>query len=258
MNEISELKKQLTKDNDVFKTNIDVLKTNNYSLFRFSGLNREPKHAKKIVDSINNNDLTMFNPILVTFTEEGYLLIIDGQNRYLACKELGIPIYFILSEEADIDDAPNLNSASKNWSIEDYIRHYARRGNENYIFLLNLKDKYNAPITSILRFCTNQFNPGYHIKSGTLKINEHRDYDSFLRHWKDIADNYYPEFGYQTLFVDALAQCYFNGKYNESVMEEKLAFCSRILNRQSTREGYKLEIEKVYNYKASGKNKIKF
>ena len=58
MAEISELKKKLKKNTDVTTSRIQILKTKNYSMFKFSNLNREPKHYKKILESIKKNDLT--------------------------------------------------------------------------------------------------------------------------------------------------------------------------------------------------------
>lgn len=243
---ISELKKNLKKDTDVSVSKIQILKTKNYKMFKFSTLNREPKHYKKILESIKKNDLTKYNPILVSFTSQNNLVIIDGQNRFMACKNLGIPIHFIISDGASIEDAPQLNSASKNWSSLDYIKHYANKGDESYVKLIDICETYGIQSSTAIRISSTQKNPEVAIKDGRYKFSEDRDIYGFCEHLDEFHD--YVPFANKTMFIEALAVCYFNEKYNKERMLDKLSKCSGIMNEQPKRELMRKEIEKVYNY----------
>jgi len=109
-----------------------VLSTFNYNLFRFFDANRPPLHWRKIMQSIEKKDLTKYVPILVVRIK-GSLFIIDGQNRFLACKELGLPIYYILlPDDCDEDVMFMLNIDRKNWTLENYLNYWVARGNEEY------------------------------------------------------------------------------------------------------------------------------
>lgn len=68
-----------------------IHKSYNYNDFSFINGNRNVVKSKvgKLIKSIKQLDLTMYNPILVTKTGK----IVDGQHRFEACKELGLPIY---------------------------------------------------------------------------------------------------------------------------------------------------------------------
>ena len=70
-----------------------IFTSSDYSIFKLSTL--IDQHYKKVLKSIKENDYTKYQPILVNNKME----IVDGQNRFLACKELGIPFHFIVSDE---------------------------------------------------------------------------------------------------------------------------------------------------------------
>jgi hypothetical protein len=106
--------------------------TFDYSAFDFFDSNRVPTHWEKVAESIQERNLSKFNPIMVVERGNHYA-IIDGQNRYMACKSLGLPIYFIdASDSMKEHDMAMLNSNQKNWAIADYIRHYAAMSNPIY------------------------------------------------------------------------------------------------------------------------------
>lgn len=93
---------------------------------------------------IKKNGYCKGRPILVD--QDGF--IVDGQHRYLACKNLGIdaPI-----EQVDnFDLVATLNSTQLNWSLRDYVNFYAVKGLEDYIILDALcKEKGISPAVAI-------------------------------------------------------------------------------------------------------------
>lgn len=62
--------------------------------------------------------------------------ILDGQHRYVACKELGIEP--IIVEGGTDDLIPLLNSTQLKWKTEDYVNYYAGKGLPDYIILKNI------------------------------------------------------------------------------------------------------------------------
>ena len=118
--------------NGLKEKTLEVRSSYDYDKFGFYPGNRKPTHVERIKDSIQEKDLTQFVPILVT-KDNGLLMIIDGQNRYFACKELGKPIYYIEAKGLLESDMIVLNTNQKNWSLSDYVDFYCNQRDINYL-----------------------------------------------------------------------------------------------------------------------------
>lgn len=137
-------------------------------------LNRN--HINKIKDSITKHGYLASNPIIV----DSKMNIIDGQHRFIACKEMGLPINYEV-----IDDSENLiidlNTTQRKWSINDYIKYYAVKDkNINYERVLNLIKKYNTSVENIVLIGLGKSSNGEIsniLKQGRLKF----DIDAVLR-----------------------------------------------------------------------------
>jgi len=110
---------------------ITIQKTSDYSQFKTIKENRRPNknHIARLLKSISKKSLMADMPILV----DGEMNILDGQHRYEACKLIGDPIYFKVSQVTKMEDIPMLNNTTKRWTPEDYLNQYINQGNENYI-----------------------------------------------------------------------------------------------------------------------------
>ena len=93
------------------------------------GGNRQPiaRHVENLKTSITACNLLEYRPILVWKDRKKYQ-IADGQNRYVACTELGIPFYI-----QEVKGKPNgkmlsiLNSNQRNWGLGDFARFWANK-----------------------------------------------------------------------------------------------------------------------------------
>lgn len=117
-----------------------IYSTENYDMFQKLNGNRAVLDARKalIISSIKDRGYIR-NPIVVNEKME----IIDGQGRFEALKELGMPIEYVIAKGATIADCIALNVKQKNWSLRDYARCYADIGNPDYVLLASLYDKYD-------------------------------------------------------------------------------------------------------------------
>ena len=143
--------------------------TKNYEMFKFKSGNRnlDRNHINKLKKSITQYGFLQSKPIIVNEDCE----IIDGQHRFIALKEMGMEIPYVV--EPDIDDMLiTLNVTQKNWTIKDYIKHYAKNGKESYKRLLRLSNEMKLDPTSILSMgYRNSYTNGddtKRIKEGTL------------------------------------------------------------------------------------------
>lgn len=110
-----------------------VYSTMDYDEFKRLNGNRTVLIGRKnlIMSSIKERGWIR-NPIVVNEKME----MIDGQGRFEALKELNMPIEYVVSEGATIDDCIALNLKQKNRGPIDYIQCYADMGNQNYSKLL--------------------------------------------------------------------------------------------------------------------------
>lgn len=105
--------------------------TNDYDLFKIREDNRDldRNHVKNLKHSLEaNNDLKL-KPIIVNSDYE----IIDGQHRFMAAKDLGVTIYYLIDDNYDSKKMIEFNTLQKNWKPEDYLKYWINHGNEDYL-----------------------------------------------------------------------------------------------------------------------------
>lgn len=229
------------------QSEVKIFTSTQYDKFVLSELNRVPGHYKKVLASIKENDYTMYQPILVNSRLE----IVDGQNRFLACRELDLPIHFIVSEDIKIFAAAEINQASKNWSANDYAEHYAKRGREAYIKLLDICAKYGQRLSVVQQFGKMSNSVRSHsenVKSGNFQFREDVDIEDFLTHVEDFG-TYYKSFYKKDKFVKAVLKLYLKKEYSIETMKNKLRMASGIVHEQPRVDMMAEELIKIYNYK---------
>ena len=121
--------------------------SSNYDEFSLLDCNRDlnRNHINKIKESITKNGYLKSNAIIVDKDKN----IIDGQHRFVACKEMGLPIYYEIEDnkpELIID----LNTTQRKWSMADYVNYYAKQGNVNYQRIKALREKCNTTYDIIM------------------------------------------------------------------------------------------------------------
>lgn len=89
-------------------------------------------HIDRLKGIIEKNGYLTGCPIICD--KDGF--IIDGQHRYVACKELKIePPIVVLEMDNAFDMAPVMNSSQLRWGTADYVHYYAMKGYPDYIVL---------------------------------------------------------------------------------------------------------------------------
>lgn len=126
--------------------------TTDYKKFKLLGGNRriDRAHANNIGRSMAlYPEIFKIRPILVNDRFE----IIDGQHRYYAAKELGVPVWYEKGGDIKTEDAVVINQNQRNWQAMDYARSYAARGNEDYKAILRIKDEHPLiPLYALMRY----------------------------------------------------------------------------------------------------------
>lgn len=171
-----------------------VYETTDYNKFEFMRTNRDTNenHVKKLKKEIKN--IGQINPILVDIE----LKILDGQHRFLAIEEIGVPLKYIVSEHRGIEAVKSLNTVAKRWTIEDYVSQYSKEGNDNYKYLSevhsSLSDSlYNIPITTLAKMMKGDYSlssvqVAEHLRAGKLNVHNKERFSTFIEDYKIMVD----------------------------------------------------------------------
>ena len=148
-----------------------VYKTSDYTRFKKLQNNRRVSAERVATIKSSLKEKEVINPIIVNNKFE----IIEGQGRYEAKKQLGLPIYYIIDPSANEEDCIRLNKNNRPWGIYDYMYSYADSGIQSYITLSKLYEETGLPVARILRFAnrgTKRKDGDEVIRSGELKFTE--------------------------------------------------------------------------------------
>lgn len=120
--------------------------TKDYSMFRKSKGNREvdSTHVERIKRLIADKDTQQ--PIIVNKKYE----VIDGQHTLQARKDLGLEVYFIISESEDALDTARMNTGKRNWNLDNFLKFHCDRNRQDYKICRSKMDEYKMPVAETL------------------------------------------------------------------------------------------------------------
>ena len=118
------------------KTNFFLGETKEYNKFNFREANRDlnTPNVNKIVKSIEEIGLQC--PIIVNEEYE----IIDGQHRFVALRQLGRVVPYVISKRWQGDDTIAQLQESRKWTALDFAESLAKRGDISCKTALELAD----------------------------------------------------------------------------------------------------------------------
>ena len=227
------------------------MKTTNYSKFLFSKENREikTKTVVAIKESMKKFGFIPGRPVLITKE----WIIIDGQHRFLAARDLNIAVEFEVLEGDHIDKMIHLNSTQSNWTLEDYVNSYAQQNVDCYRKLLKFKEKYDLNLSSAITMFFSAGVRSHNIKNGEiLSINPNAEkVAEFISNCDTIAYNKDNKFVRAIVAVyDRLTKCQLNRLKSRLIVIPKLSNSSdfvtafeNIINK-GKRGDYKVKLSK--------------
>lgn len=218
-----------------------VYETTDYDWFKFIKGNRTPDHVKALILSFKEH----YVPNAILCNEKGE--IIDGQNRFLANKELGKPIQFYLIEGLGVRDIASTNSYAKNWGLAEFVSLYATLGLEDYQKAISFSNAFpDFSMQSILALLSDNTNVGKDViysdeayadenrkkktsmlstvKSGTFKVKNLEKATTIacsLLQYKPLCRNG-EKFYKSPLFVNAMISLYRQPWFNNKEMVQKV------------------------------------
>lgn len=238
--------------------------TEDYTRFEFNELNRgvDAAHVRKLKKNIK--DIGLVQPI--TVDSDGH--IIDGQHRFHACRELGIPVRYIIQDSMNMEDVVALNNMSKPWSTMDKVQSFAAQGNEHYQKLLDfyqdckdLDNRISIRVAILIaqgsasHASTNQ--KKMNIGKGTWEFRE--DYEVALKRLYSLLQFKRWDFYLKQSFVTAFLRCIRTiDDFDPSELLKRAETHSHMFVYAGTTEETLRVFENVYNYRRKGNNHKRF
>ena len=229
---------------------MEILRTNNYDMFKFKKENREINYNKvnnlkrKLID-----DGRQIMPIICNKNME----IIDGQHRFEALKELGWDVMYYIDEGVTSYDLISINNTQTNWSLNDYIHYWATLGNETFINIEKYVKIYESlfPLKVILAAFYKRYVKERIIKAGSLSLSEteYREGEKCLEFLKQLKENIRYKVNNQFIFYFLVIKTY----YLDGIDKDKLF--NNVVSRYGTEnygnsEQCAIVLEHFYNYKS--------
>lgn len=124
---------------------------------------------RKMRESISTVNLLRFYPVIVD-KQSG--LVLDGNIRAAAAKDLGVGIYVIETRNVSLKMIVDAASVGSRWSQKDYVHLYSQEGNKHYISLGNFIDRHEGvDIETVIRLSGGGFYSRQHdFRMGRFKF----------------------------------------------------------------------------------------
>lgn len=252
------------KDCEMSKTKLSVEKTTAYDRFLLHEFNRpiNRHHVELLKKSIGKNGYMASHPIHVMRVKvNGKMMykIMSGHHRYLAAKELGSELYFIVfNEEYELWD---MEGTTRSWSANDYIDAYANAGYEEYVDLMSFAKKNNIPsimAAALLNgYGANTGNITGPIKRGQFKIKTYQFANRVCKIVNECASLGIP-FATHQRFVAAIANCCHVREFDDDTFLNRARLNPKMMKSRADRAGYLEEIEALYMYRTKKTFPLKF
>lgn len=222
--------------------------TGDHSSFKLLEGNRDVVQARvnKIKESILKVGYVT-SPIIVNEKME----VIDGQGRLEALKQLGRPVDYIVVPGASIKECISLNLHNTSWGLNDFIKSYATKGNENYIRLNNLLASYphlSLEVVGYVLFGSRITGKIY--KSGKINVSESA-YES-AKSVLDYFNKFYPYLAKRSTFRKNYFYFALNFAYHHPEIDNNKLFdkfvdqYSLLCSPANAKQGLSI-IEELYN-----------
>jgi hypothetical protein len=246
-------------------------KTKDYARFKFINGNRDVSehHVRRLMKSLQEEQLVSF--VIVNGKDE----IIDGQNRFEACKRLGFPVYVYKDSKTSkygLNQVQRYNTNNLTWNKRSYLNSYCNMGVKPYMQLKEFMEQYPdfgiAPAITIFsnkpsadqaprkREDGLRYRPEKPFEQGQLTSDDlglaYENAGKIMEYKK-----YFKNFNNRS-FVNVMIGLFQNKKFDHQTMIKKLELCPVALTKCSTAKQYRALVEDIYNYKSREKVNLRY
>lgn len=228
--------------------------TSEYGMFHFLRGNRDLNEGKinKIINSVHNGlEFFKYCPILVN---EGHY-IIDGQHRFMACRKLKKPIFYVVVPNFSLRQVAEINNNQSKWKTKDFMNCYidANVNREDYKaldeFCKDHKINISLGINLLMYGTIGSGGRSDAFRDGEFKVNFADKAQMLMETTKDY-EPFFVDCRHRP-FIQAIEKLSASEKYDHVAVLNKIIKHSLKLEHQSSCKEYLTHIEELYNYKNS-------
>jgi hypothetical protein len=231
-----------------------LMSTKDYSRFDLCLFNRSVAKKKDLRESMKDHGFIPAYPIHCE-AKGSRLLIKAGHHRFEVAQELGIAVYYVVSE--DTATIHELEKATTRWTVEDYLESYIRCGNEGYIALKEYHEETGIPLGMCVAILGGETatsgNKLQQFKDGRFCISGQEHADDIKRvvtHCQAIG------ISVNQNFVAALSRCLRVPEFSIEVFLTRASSNRDDFKKCRTVIEQMRHFEEIYNYKAQHHNKL--
>jgi hypothetical protein len=143
----------------------NVFQTTDYSKFNYLKGNRKINlhNLNRLRESLSERQL------ISTIIVNDKYQIIDGQHRFEACKELGLPVYYVVANGYGLHEVQVLNTNASNWTKKEYLNSYCDLGYDDYLKMREFMGMFpDFSLTTCYAMLTQLSNQGGRVKTFTV------------------------------------------------------------------------------------------
>lgn len=231
-----------------------LMSTKDYSRFELCQFNRSVAKTKYLRDSMKEHGFIPAYPIHCTL-KGSKLQIKAGHHRFEVAQELGIPVYYVVSN--DSASIHELEKATNRWTVQDYLESHVRCGSEDYARLKAYQEETGIPLGMCISMLSGESassnNKLQAFKDGVFKVSgqEHADQvKQVVLHCKalgiDVNQN----------FVAALSRCLRVDEFSVETFLTRASSNRADFKKCRTVNEQMRHFEEIYNYKSHHQNKL--
>jgi len=197
-----------------------------------------------------------------TYQEGKKFVIIDGHHRFIAAKNLGIPVIYIAEPKSHSDSMAKVNGLQKTWQLKNYLAQYVSRGFPSYLELEEYH-RLGFSIQQAAKMLAGLTASGYgggkvsvSLRDGTFNVVKRDKIEVIARF---LRDNGSKNKAFSTTnFITAFELCLRLNEFDPGQLCRKLALNPKTIIKTATVDQMLDQIEEVYNYHQSIKIPLAF
>lgn len=144
---------------------------------------------KYLIAAMKLDNLLRCYPIIV----DKDMVILDGARRFTAAAALGVPVHYIVAENASLWMIAQAGTRVRSWMAKDYIKHYCELGREEYIYLRNLHENHKfVSVNTLVKFLSDYrgwYTAITKFQTGNLVLSNKSETENTLFWLNKITDN---------------------------------------------------------------------
>ena len=230
--------------------------TKDYSKFELCQFNRSVEKTKFLRESMKKHGFISAYPIHCNNGDGGRLLIKAGHHRFEVAQELGLAVFYVVTEDAAT--IHELEKATTRWSLQDYMESFAKCGSEAYAKVKEYHDRTGIPLQQCISMLGGESaasgNQAIKFKHGDFKLAEWTHAETvadIVLHCKSLgikATDY--------IFVQTLSRCMFVPEFSPEIFKLRAATnVARFKPCRLATDQLAL-FEEIYNMKSHAQNRV--